>query len=126
MTSICHVPTRPSISLSSFHLKSTSALVFSLVLYSSNSYKAIFVFHSRVLVTSSYASGLSPLFLSTLPSLSLIHSFQTHCGFLEYISGLINSRRSASQLLLALTQKAKNWRLLLLLLFVSCKTLVIF
>ncbi|VUZ43908.1 unnamed protein product, partial [Hymenolepis diminuta] len=56
-----------------------------------------------------YASCSSPLFLSTLPSLSLSHLFQTRCGFLEYIFGLINSGRSALQLLLALTQTATNW-----------------
>ncbi|VUZ39633.1 unnamed protein product [Hymenolepis diminuta] len=43
-------------------------------LYSSDSHKAIIVFHSnnaRVSVTGFYASYSSPLFLSTLPSLSL-------------------------------------------------------
>ncbi|VUZ53444.1 unnamed protein product [Hymenolepis diminuta] len=51
--------------------------------------------NARLLVTGSYASGSSPLFLSTLPFLSLFlslplcHSFQTRCGFLEYIFGLI-------------------------------------
>ncbi|VUZ45145.1 unnamed protein product [Hymenolepis diminuta] len=43
--------------------------------YPSDSYKAVFVFHlkdnTRVSVTGSYASSPSPLFLSTLPSLSL-------------------------------------------------------
>ncbi|VUZ44375.1 unnamed protein product [Hymenolepis diminuta] len=38
----------------------------------------------------------------------------TRCGFLEYIFGLLNSWCSASQLLLALTQTATNWWLLLL------------
>ncbi|VUZ51297.1 unnamed protein product [Hymenolepis diminuta] len=33
----------------------------------------------------------------------------THCGFLEYIFGQLNSWCSASQLLLALTQTATNW-----------------
>ncbi|VUZ40885.1 unnamed protein product [Hymenolepis diminuta] len=58
-------------------------------------------------------------------SLSLCYSFQTRCGFLEYIFGLINSWCSALQLLLALTQTATNWLLLLLSLFVSCKPLVV-
>ncbi|VUZ42541.1 unnamed protein product [Hymenolepis diminuta] len=49
--------------------------------------------NTRVSVTGSYASSPSPLFLSTLPSLSLspslsvtlslCHSFQTRCGYLE-------------------------------------------
>ncbi|VUZ49896.1 unnamed protein product [Hymenolepis diminuta] len=33
----------------------------------------------------------------------------THCGFLEYMFGLLNSWCSASQLSLALTQTATNW-----------------
>ncbi|VUZ49315.1 unnamed protein product, partial [Hymenolepis diminuta] len=33
----------------------------------------------------------------------------TRCGFLEYIFGLLNSRCSVSQFLLALTQTATNW-----------------
>ncbi|VUZ47655.1 unnamed protein product, partial [Hymenolepis diminuta] len=37
-------------------------------------------------------------------SISLCHSFQTRCGFLEYIFGLINPWCSVLQLLLALTQ----------------------
>ncbi|VUZ54807.1 unnamed protein product [Hymenolepis diminuta] len=54
------------------------------------------------------------LFISSLPqyaalSLSLCYLFQTRCGFLEYIFGLLNSWCSASQLLLALTQTATNW-----------------
>ncbi|VUZ56980.1 unnamed protein product, partial [Hymenolepis diminuta] len=43
--------------------------------HSSDSYKAVFVFHSkdnaRMSVTGSYASSSSPLFLIMLPSLSL-------------------------------------------------------
>ncbi|VUZ40372.1 unnamed protein product, partial [Hymenolepis diminuta] len=46
----------------------------------------------------------SPLFLSTLLSLSV-----TRCDFLEYAFGLLNSWCSVSQLLLALTQTATNW-----------------
>ncbi|VUZ39926.1 unnamed protein product [Hymenolepis diminuta] len=42
-------------------------------------------------------------------SIPLYYSFQTRCGFLEYIFGLLNSWCSASQLLLALTQTATNW-----------------
>ncbi|VUZ51392.1 unnamed protein product [Hymenolepis diminuta] len=54
-----------------------------------------------------YASCSSPLPQHAPPlSLSLRHSFQTRCGFLEYIFGLINSWCSASQLLLVLTQTA--------------------
>ncbi|VUZ52302.1 unnamed protein product [Hymenolepis diminuta] len=56
---------------------------------------------------------LHVLFISSLPqhaalSLSLPLSV-THCGFLEYIFGLLNSWCSVSQLLLALTQTATNW-----------------
>ncbi|VUZ40738.1 unnamed protein product [Hymenolepis diminuta] len=60
----------------------------------------------RLSVTGSHTSCSSPLFLSTLSyllSLSLCHSFQTRCGFLEYIFGLINSCCSALQLFLAIT-----------------------
>ncbi|VUZ50899.1 unnamed protein product [Hymenolepis diminuta] len=41
----------------------------------------------------SYTSCSSPLFLTTLLSLSLPHcySFRTRSGFLEYIFGLLNS-----------------------------------
>ncbi|VUZ41774.1 unnamed protein product [Hymenolepis diminuta] len=49
-----------------------------------------------------------PLSLPLSPPLSV-----THCGFLEYMFGLLNSWCSASQLLLALTQTATNWSLLL-------------
>ncbi|VUZ49971.1 unnamed protein product [Hymenolepis diminuta] len=57
---------------------------------------------------------LHVLFISSLPQhaappLSLPLSV-THCGFLEYIFGLLNSWCSASQLLLALTQTATNWQ----------------
>ncbi|VUZ50940.1 unnamed protein product [Hymenolepis diminuta] len=52
-------------------------------------------------------------FISSLPQhaalpLSLPLSV-THCGFLEYMFGLLNSWCSVSQLLLALAQIAKNW-----------------
>ncbi|VUZ49560.1 unnamed protein product, partial [Hymenolepis diminuta] len=53
------------------------------------------------------SSARSPLYLP------LCHSFQTRCGFLEYIFGLINSWCSVLQLLLALTQTATNRSLLL-------------
>ncbi|VUZ42491.1 unnamed protein product [Hymenolepis diminuta] len=78
----------------------------------SNSYKALFVLHSvvtRASVIVPYASSSSSLFLSMLPSLSLSHTFQTRCGFLEYIFGLIKSWYSALQLFLALTQTTTNW-----------------
>ncbi|KAM3171181.1 hypothetical protein ACTXT7_017138 [Hymenolepis weldensis] len=78
----------------------------------SDSYKAVFVFHSkdnpRWSVTGSYASSSSRLFLSTLPTLSLTH-FNPRCGSLDYIFGSINSWFSALQLLLALTQTATKW-----------------
>ncbi|VUZ53176.1 unnamed protein product, partial [Hymenolepis diminuta] len=45
--------------------------------------------------------------LSPLPYLSLTH-FNSRCGFLEYIFGLINSWCSTSQLLLALIQTTTN------------------
>ncbi|VUZ44472.1 unnamed protein product [Hymenolepis diminuta] len=53
------------------------------------------------------------LFISSLPQhaarpLSLPLSV-THCGFLDYMFGLLNSWCSASQLLLAFTQTATNW-----------------
>ncbi|VUZ43556.1 unnamed protein product [Hymenolepis diminuta] len=56
---------------------------------------------------------LHVLFISSLPQhaalpLSLPLSV-THCGFLEYIFGLLNSWCSASQLLLAVTQTATKW-----------------
>ncbi|VUZ46205.1 unnamed protein product [Hymenolepis diminuta] len=41
--------------------------------------------------------------------LSLCHSFQTRCGCLDYIFGLISSWCSALHLFLALTQTATNW-----------------
>ncbi|VUZ55679.1 unnamed protein product, partial [Hymenolepis diminuta] len=46
--------------------------------------------------------------LSLSLSLSLCHSFQSRCGFPEYIFGLINSWCPALQSLLALTQTATN------------------
>ncbi|VUZ48366.1 unnamed protein product [Hymenolepis diminuta] len=54
------------------------------------------------------------LFISSLPQrsplfISLCHLNQMHCGFLEYIFGLLNSWCSASKLFLALTQTATNW-----------------
>ncbi|VUZ50847.1 unnamed protein product [Hymenolepis diminuta] len=84
------------------HTKGTSALVLSCGLTQNN---------ARWSDTDSYTSCSSPLFLCTLLSLyvSLCYSFQTLCGFLEYIFGLYNSWCSASQLLLALTQTATNW-----------------
>ncbi|VUZ52468.1 unnamed protein product [Hymenolepis diminuta] len=60
--------------------------------------------HLRVLLISSLPRHA---LLSIL--LSLHHSFQTRCDFLEYIFGLINSWCSALQLLLALTQTATKW-----------------
>ncbi|VUZ47711.1 unnamed protein product [Hymenolepis diminuta] len=58
---------------------------------------------------------LHVLFISSLTqraalpfSLSLSLSV-THCGFIEYMFGLLNSWCSASQLLLALAQTATNW-----------------
>ncbi|VUZ44609.1 unnamed protein product, partial [Hymenolepis diminuta] len=41
-------------------------------------------------------------------SLPLRHSFQTLCGFPEYIFGLLNFWYSASQLLSALTRAVMN------------------
>ncbi|VUZ51577.1 unnamed protein product [Hymenolepis diminuta] len=64
--------------------------------------------HTKQRTLDSYMSCSSPLFLSMLPSLPPSYSFQTHCGFLEYVFGLLNSWRSASQFLLALTQTATN------------------
>ncbi|VUZ45416.1 unnamed protein product [Hymenolepis diminuta] len=64
---------------------------------------------ARLSITGSYASCSSPLFLSATPSLSLCHSFQTRCGFLQYIFGVINSWCFASQLLLGLTQTTTKW-----------------
>ncbi|VUZ43949.1 unnamed protein product [Hymenolepis diminuta] len=87
-------------------------------LYSNDSYEATLVFHTRT----THTGQLRPLHLlssSACRSLSLCYSFQTRCGFLENIFGLINPWYSASQSLLALTQTATNWRLLLLSLFVA-------
>ncbi|VUZ47265.1 unnamed protein product, partial [Hymenolepis diminuta] len=49
------------------------------------------------------------LFIYSLPRHAALPLSVTRCGFLEYISGLLNSRCSASQVLLALTQTATNW-----------------
>ncbi|VUZ44855.1 unnamed protein product [Hymenolepis diminuta] len=77
-------------------------------------HKAAFVFHSikthtcqlpdpmlpAHLPSSSASSPLSPFFCN---------SFQTRCGFLEYIFGLTNSWCSAPRLLQVLTQTATSW-----------------
>ncbi|KAM3177689.1 hypothetical protein ACTXT7_004021 [Hymenolepis weldensis] len=82
--------------------------------YSSDSYKAIFVFHP---ITTQACQLPAPtlLFIASLPqhaplslSLSLTH-FNPRCGSLVYIFGLIDSWCSAPRLLLALTQTATNW-----------------
>ncbi|VUZ41764.1 unnamed protein product, partial [Hymenolepis diminuta] len=64
----------------------------------------------RLLPISSLPPARSPLYLS------LCNSFQTRCGFPEYVFSLSKSWCSALQLLLAFTQTATNWWLLLLLL----------
>ncbi|VUZ54723.1 unnamed protein product [Hymenolepis diminuta] len=73
----------------SFCLKSTSVPMFSCIL-TQVTHKAVFVFHpkgnARLSVIGSYASSFSPLFLSTLPPLSLSHTRSNpRCGFLEDI-----------------------------------------
>ncbi|VUZ51496.1 unnamed protein product [Hymenolepis diminuta] len=87
-----------------------------LLVFVYDSYKAIFVFPSndnaRLSVNVSYASHSSPLFLSTLPFLSLsisVTRINTRCSCHDYIIGLINSWCSAPRLLLALTQTTTNW-----------------
>ncbi|VUZ42670.1 unnamed protein product [Hymenolepis diminuta] len=81
--------------------------------YPSDSYKAVFVFHTRTTLAYQLPAPTLPVhFLSSSTrsaSVSLCHSFQTRCGFLEYIFDLINSWCSALQLLLAYTQTATNW-----------------
>ncbi|VUZ52702.1 unnamed protein product [Hymenolepis diminuta] len=52
---------------------------------------------------------LHVLFISSLPQHAALPPSVTHCGFLEYMFGLLNSWCSASQLLLAPTQTAMNW-----------------
>ncbi|VUZ39265.1 unnamed protein product [Hymenolepis diminuta] len=63
-------PPPPSPLFASLHIKTTSALMFSRGLTQNN--------NTCVLATGSYTSCSSPLFLSTLPSLSLplCHSYQ--------------------------------------------------
>ncbi|KAM3185416.1 hypothetical protein ACTXT7_006429 [Hymenolepis weldensis] len=78
----------------SFHLKSTSAFMFSLVLTPVLIYSSLrFPIENNAcwLVTGAYASCLSLLYLS----LSLTR-FNPRCVFLEYIFGLINSRTPLS------------------------------
>ncbi|VUZ54146.1 unnamed protein product [Hymenolepis diminuta] len=78
--------------------------------YPSDSYKASLVFQTTT--HTGQCGLLHVLFISSLPQhaalpLSLPLSLSvsvTHCGFLEYIFGLLDSWCSVSQLLLALTQ----------------------
>ncbi|VUZ45372.1 unnamed protein product [Hymenolepis diminuta] len=79
--------------------------------YPSDSYRATLVFPDKK--HTGQCGLLHVLFLSSLPQhavlpLSLPLSV-THCGFLEYIFGLLNSWCSASQLSLAFTQTATKW-----------------
>ncbi|VUZ46490.1 unnamed protein product [Hymenolepis diminuta] len=75
--------------------------------YLSDSYKAIFVFHTETTHASRLRTPTRPIRLlssSARCPLSLCYSFQTRSGFLEYIFRLINS---VSQLL-APIQTATN------------------
>ncbi|VUZ56553.1 unnamed protein product [Hymenolepis diminuta] len=84
----------------SFHIEGTSALML---------WRGL----TQIMTAHAGQHGLlHVLFISSLPQhaalpLSLPLSV-THCGFLEYMFGLLNSWCSASQLLLALTQTATN------------------
>ncbi|VDL59219.1 unnamed protein product [Hymenolepis diminuta] len=75
--------------------------------YPSDSYKATLGFSDN---THTGQGGLlHVLFISSLSQHAVLPLSVTHCGFLEYMFGLLNSWCSASQLLLALTQTATNW-----------------
>ncbi|VUZ50898.1 unnamed protein product [Hymenolepis diminuta] len=76
---------------SSFHLKSTSALIFSLILTQMTHIKLSSFPTQKQCTLASYRL-LRFLLISSLPQhlplsiyLSLCHSYQTRCGFLEYI-----------------------------------------
>ncbi|VUZ54002.1 unnamed protein product [Hymenolepis diminuta] len=95
----------------SLHIKGTSGLMLWCGL-TQVTHKATLVFQTKTTHTGQ-CGLLHFLFISSLPQhavlpLSLPLSV-THCGFLEYMFGLLNSWCSASRLLLALTQTATNW-----------------
>ncbi|VUZ57175.1 unnamed protein product [Hymenolepis diminuta] len=75
-------------------------------------HKAIFVFHTKTTHARQLPTPTLPAHIlsssACSPPLSLSHSFQTCCGFLDYIFGHINSWCPAPQLLFALTQIATN------------------
>ncbi|VUZ51627.1 unnamed protein product [Hymenolepis diminuta] len=99
----------------SFHLKSTSAFMHSVLPNKNNVGRRVPTHPAHLLSSSAHCPfSLSPCYL-----------FQTRCDILECTFGLINSWCSASQFLLALPQTATNWQLLLLSLFIICKPLVV-
>ncbi|VUZ39311.1 unnamed protein product [Hymenolepis diminuta] len=80
--------------------------------YPSDSYKATLVLQTTT--THNDQCGLLHVLSISLPHHAALPLFSlslsvTHCGFLKYIFGLLNSWCSASQLLLALTLTATNW-----------------
>ncbi|VUZ43225.1 unnamed protein product [Hymenolepis diminuta] len=92
----------------SLHIKGTSALMLWCDLTQVTHIKLPLFFQTA---HTGQCGLLQVLFISSLPTHTALSPplSVTHCGFLEYMFGILNSWCSASQLLLALTQTATNW-----------------